>query len=182
MTVDITAHLDAWSQGDPLALEAAMPGLYEALRGMARQRMSNERGQQTLDPTDLVHEAMARLLGSGKAFQNRQHFLAVAALYMRSILTDRARAIQAGRRPVGAMVVTMGQADNVGSQGDLDLATLDHALTQLEELDPRAARAFAFAGFSGMTREEIADVLSVSVSSVDRDLRFARAWLNDALS
>ena len=93
MHAEITRRIEAWQRGDRDALEDAMPGLYAELRKIALQRLSREGHAVTVEPTDLVHEAMARLLGSGKAFANRLHFLAVAALYMRSILTDRARAI-----------------------------------------------------------------------------------------
>lgn len=179
---DITALLNAWSQGDAAALEAAMPGLYDTLRRIALRRISDERDMVTLEPTDLVHEAMVRMLGNDKPYANRLHFQAVAALYMRSILTDRARAIQAGRRPSACLTVALSQAGNMGVAGDLDLLTLDTALRALEAEDARAARAFELSAFSGMLREDIAELLSVSVASVDRDLRFARAWFNEALA
>lgn len=180
--LDITSQLAAWSEGDSNALEQAMPGLYEAMRGIAFQRIARESGVVTLDPTDLVHEAMVRLLGAGKPFSNRLHFLAVSALYMRSILTDRARAIHAGRRSSAGMSVTLSEADALDGHAGVDLLALDQTLRELEAEDPRAARAFELASFSGMTRAEIAELLSISESSIDRDLRFARAWFNDALA
>lgn len=181
MTDDITALLNAWSQGDAAALEAAMPGLYATLHRIALRRMSHEQDMVTLDPTDLVHEAMVRMLGNDKPYASRLHFQAVAALYMRSILTDRARAIQAGRRPSACAIVALSQARDMGVAGDLNLIALDEALHRLESEDPRSARVFELSAFSGMTREDIAHLLSVSVASIDRDLRFARAWFNEAL-
>lgn len=159
-----------------------MPGLYRSLRQIALQRLARESRSVTIEPTDLVHEAMARLLGSDKAFANRLHFLAVAALYMRSILTDRAREIAAGRRPMASMVVTLSA---VGGQGDgdtLDLIALDQALTRLEAEDSRASRVLQLHIFSGMTRDEISETLALSPASVGRDLRFARAFVNQALT
>ncbi|MFT3791839.1 MAG: ECF-type sigma factor [Rudaea sp.] len=183
MTSDITVRLAAWRGGDPAALEPVMPELYDLLRQIAVQRLRGESDSATLDPTDLVHEAMVRLLGAGKAFANRAHFLAVSALYMRSILVDRARAILAGRRPGSHATVTLGAADDLpGDAGAMDVVVLDDALHKLEALDARAARAMELSVFASMQREEIAQALDVSVPTVDRDLRFARAFVNRALA
>lgn len=182
MANDITAHLDAWRHGDRHALDAVMPGLYPKLRDIAAQRLAREHGALTLEPTDLVHEALARVLAADKTFGNRLHFLAVGALYMRSILIDRARAIQAGRRPGAGLAVTLGHADAVHDGGALDLLLLEDALQALEAEDARAARVIELSIFSGMPREDIAQLLGNSIATVDRDLRFARAWLNRALA
>ena len=160
-----------------------MPELYDLLRQIAVQRLRGEANSVTLDPTDLVHEAMTRLLGTGKTFANRAHFLAISALYMRSILVDRARAILAGRRPEAQATITLGSAVEVPDDlGAMDVVVLDEALRKLEALEPRAAAAMEFAAFSGMEREEIAQTLGVSVPTIDRDLRFARAFVNRALA
>jgi len=183
LTTDITVRLAAWRGGDLAALEPVMPELYDLLRQIAVQRLRGEADSATLDPTDLVHEAMARLLSAGKAFANRTHFLAVSALYMRSILVDRARAILAGRRPGEQATITLGSAAEVADDlGAMDVVVLDEALRQLEALEPRAAAAMELAAFAGMDRAEIAQTLDVSVPTIDRDLRFARAFVNRALT
>ena len=183
MTSDITVRLAAWRGGDLAALEPVMPELYDLLRQIAVQRLRGEANSVTLDPTDLVHEAMTRLLGTGKTFANRAHFLAISALYMRSILVDRARAILAGRRPEAQATITLGSAVEVPDDlGAMDVVVLDEALRKLEALEPRAAAAMEFAAFAGMEREEIAQTLGVSVPTIDRDLRFARAFVNRALA
>lgn len=182
MSDDITSHLHAWRRGDHAALDAAMPGLYRTLREIAMQRLNRESGMFTLEPTDLVHEAMARMLGSQKAFANQVHFLAVAALYMRSILTDRARAIRAGRRPGAGMTIAVDAIVAPGEHDVLDLLALDEALRRLEGEDARAANVLELAWFAGMSREEIGEALQLSPASVGRDLRFARAFVNNALA
>lgn len=183
MNSDITVRLAAWHGGDLAALEPVMPELYDLLRQIAVQRLRGEASSVTLDPTDLVHEAMTRLLGAGKTFANRAHFLAVSALYMRSILVDRARAILAGRRPEAQATITLGSAVEVPDDlGAMDVVVLDEALRKLEVLEPRAAAAMEFAAFAGMERDEIAQTLGVSVPTIDRDLRFARAFVNRALA
>lgn len=181
MTDDITACLDAWGRGERDALESAMPGLYDALREIALRRLRREPGAVTLDPTELVHEAMLRMLGPGKGYNNRVHFLAVAALYMRSILTDRAREIRAGRHVGAGMALTLDDRFPEEDRGVLDLLALDQALQRLEEEDARAARVLELTWFAGMTQEEVAEAMSLSLATVSRDLRFARAHVNRTL-
>jgi RNA polymerase sigma factor (TIGR02999 family) len=183
MSTDITMRLTAWRSGDTAALEPVMPELYASLRQIALQRLRNESDTITLDATELVHEAMARVFGASKTFENRMHFLAISALYMRSILVDRARAIIAGRRPGASATVTLSNVENLpGDSGAMDVVVLDNALRKLEELDPRAARAMELTTFAGMQREEIAQALEASVPTIDRDLRFARAFINRAMA
>lgn len=182
MDLDITAQLAAWRDGDRQALDRAMPDLYIALRQIAAQRLSRESQAATVAPTELVNEAMARLLGTGKAFASRLHFLAVAALYMRSILTDRARDLRAGRRPGATMRVTLGENQNAVDDDALDLVAFDQALQHLEAEDARAAQVLEMHAFSGLSREEIAQVLVVSLPTVGRDLRFAYAFVNAHLT
>ncbi len=182
MSSDITVRLAAWRGGDAAALEPVMPELYGLLRQLAVKRLRGESGSITLDPTDLVHEAMARLFGADKAFASRTHFLAVSALYMRSILVDRARSILAERRR-GVATIALGDLGDVpGDAGAMDVVVLDQALRKLEVLEPRAAQAMELSAFGGMRREEIADALRISVPTVDRDLRLARAFVNHALA
>jgi len=180
---DITLRLAAWREGDRVALEPVMPELYGLLHQIAVQRLRGESDSVTLDPTDLVHEAVARLFGAGKTFASRAHFLAVSALYMRSILVDRARAILAGRRAGRLATITIGSiADLSDDTGAMDVVVLDEALRKLEAIDARAAQAMELSAFAGMERGDIALALGVSVPTIDRDLRFARAFVNRALT
>jgi len=181
---DITQLLHAWHRGDRDALAAAMPRIYDALRRSAAQRLRGERGQ-TLSPTALVHEALLRMLGNETDFASRSHFLGIAALHMRSILIDHARARQAAKRGGGAVHVTLDSAAE-GAAADgrnvFDLLALDQALTRLADHDARAARVMEMSCFAGMEQEEIAAVVGISVPTVARDMRFARAWLNRELA
>ena len=182
MDTNITGMLQAWRGGDRAALATAMPSLYDTLRRMAAARLRGE-NDATLNPTGLVHEALLRLLGGAADFSNRAHFLGVAALHMRAVLVDQARARLAAKRGGGAVMVTLDPNVDVGAdEGALDLLALDQALDQLDQHDPRAAQVMAMTCFAGMQREEIASVIGVSVPTIDRDLRFARAWLNRALA
>jgi RNA polymerase sigma factor (TIGR02999 family) len=137
----------------------------------------------TLNPTGLVHEALLRLLGGSPDFASRAHFLGVAALHMRSVLVDQARARLAAKRGGGAIKVTLdAYAEMAGAHTDLDLLALDQALEQLAGQDPRAAQVMEMTCFAGMRHDEVATAVGVSVPTVERDLRFARAWLNRALA
>lgn len=185
MEQDITQLLHAWHGGDRDALGIAMPRIYDALRRSAAQRMRGER-EQTLSPTALVHEALLRMLGNDTDFVSRAHFLGIAALHMRSILIDHARARQAAKRGGGALHVTLGATDAGaafdGGSSVLDLLALDQALTRLAEQDARAARVMEMTCFAGMEQDEIAAAVGISVPTVARDMRFARAWLNRELA
>jgi RNA polymerase sigma factor (TIGR02999 family) len=180
---EVTELLERWRGGDATALERLVPKLYDTLRDMAAQRLRREGLQQTLEPTALVHEALLRLLGGETDPKNRAHFLALAAMHMRSVLVDHARSRLAHKRGGEAVLVTLGEAAaQEGSRIELDLLALDQALSQLSREDGRVARVVEMSYFAGMERDEIATVIGVSVPTVDRDLRFARAWLNRALS
>jgi RNA polymerase sigma factor (TIGR02999 family) len=182
-TSDVTGLLHAWHGGDRAALDALLPRLYDTLREMAAARLRHEPAVQTLNPTALVHEALIRLIGANTDWTSRTHFLSLAALHMRSVLVDQARSRLSDRHGGGAVRVTLSQADAVAdARMELDLLALDQALKNLHRHDERSARIVEMSYFAGMQREEIAAVIGVSVPTVDRDLRFARAWLNQALS
>ncbi len=197
---EITRLLHAWQQGDDQAADAFMVELYDALRQMAAARLRRERKHVAISATELVNEAMLRLFGaragrqdegeqtgsgdirSSRQFANRSHFLAISALYMRSILVDHARAAVASGEPEGMMTLTVAAANYPANDiGARQLVVLDQALRHLKAEDLRASRVMELATFAGMQREEIAEALQLSVPTVDRDLRFARAYLNDAL-
>lgn len=181
MDANITGLLHAWHGGDRAALAQAMPDLYAELRRMAAARLRGEH-EATLNPTALVHEVLLRLFGASPDFASRAHFLGVAALHMRSVLVDQARARLAAKRGGGALKVTLdGYAEAAGAHVDLDLLALDQALDQLAVHDPRAAQVMEMTCFAGMRHDEAATAIGVSVPTVERDLRFARAWLNRAL-
>jgi RNA polymerase sigma factor (TIGR02999 family) len=180
---DLTGLLQAWRGGDRAALDRLLPEVYGLLKRMAAGRVGSVDRTPTLDPTALVHEAVLRLLGGSPDWQNRSHFLAVAALQMRAVLVDHARARVAAKRGGGAALVTLRAAEfEAASDGvEVDLLALDQALRQLGDSDARAAKVVEMSYFAGMQREEIAEVLQVSAATVDRDLRFARAFLNRQL-
>lgn len=179
---DITVLLQAWSDGDPLAGEQLGALVYQELRAMARNRLAGERSDHTLQPTALVNEAYLRLVQGGVSMNDRIHFFATAALHMRSILVDHARARLAEKRGGDQLRVTLGEdlpAPEFGQ--DADLLTLDSALSALHEADERTARVIELTYFGGLQRDEVALALGVSVPTVDRALRFGRAWLKQAL-
>ncbi len=179
---EVTELLERWRGGDRAALERLIPRLYDTLRDMAAARLRREAGPQTMNPTALVHEALLRLMGGETDPRNRAHFLALAAMHMRSVLVDQARARLAQKRGGDAVMVTLGEARGMeGARIELDLLALDQALSHLAREDERVARVVEMSYFAGMERDEIASVIGVSVPTVDRDLRFARAWLNRAL-
>jgi RNA polymerase sigma-70 factor, ECF subfamily len=169
-----------------------MPLVYDELRRIAARYVSRERPGQTLQATALVNEAFVRLAAErAREFQNRTHFLAIAALSMRQILVQRARTRQAAKRGGAPQRVTLDDANIAGSPmaaggahqpGDVDMLALDEALTRLAELDPEQARIVELRYFGGLTVEETADVVGVSPATVKRQWAMARAWLKRALS
>jgi RNA polymerase sigma-70 factor, ECF subfamily len=169
-----------------------MPLVYDELRRIAGRYISRERAGQTLQATALVNEAFLRLAAERpREFQNRTHFLAIAALSMRQILVQRARARDAEKRGGGERQrITLvdenlaGAQAGFGQQGaapDVDLIALDDALTKLAAMDPDLARLVELRYFGGMTVEETADALKVSPATVKRQWTVARAWLKRAI-
>lgn len=174
-----------------------MPLVYDELRRVAARYINRERPGQTLQATALVHEAFVRLVGErARGFQNRAHFVAIAALSMRQILVQRARARRAAKRGGAPERVTLneelGPGPGVGSGGglgagfsrpfDIDLLALDEALTRLAALDPDQARLVELRYFGGLTIEETAEAMGGSAATVKRDWAMARAWLKRELA
>lgn len=179
---DVTGLLQAWRDGDTDARDRLVAEVYATLRSMAAARIGESDRTPTLQPTALAHEALMRLLGEGGDWRNRAHFLSVAALQMRSVLVDHARARAAAKRGSGVVALDIDAHDVANPErGMLDLLALDQALTLLEARDSRLARVVEMTYFGGLRRDEIAEVLALSVPTVDRDLRFARAFLHRAL-
>ena len=178
--------LRAWSQGDEEALERLTPLVYRELRALAAHRIRRERAGHSLEPTALVNEAFVRLIGQERvAWQNRSHFFAVAAQAMRRVLVDHARRRAAAKRGSDAARVTLDEAEiaaEVDRGGQVDVLELDAALHRLQHLDPRQTRVVELRFFGGLTTNEVAEALAVSVSTVEREWRTAKIWLRRELA
>lgn len=174
----LTHWLQSWEQGDGAAFARLFDSAYAELKQLAAQRIAKVSGDATLTPTELLHEAVVRVLGGAITWQNRAHFFASMSIYMRAILIDHARARLSGKRGQGAMHLTLGRVDAGDESGIIDLLSLDAALIRLEQLDARSSAVLHLTCFAGLDRREIAEVLQVSVQVVDRELRFAKSWLN----
>jgi RNA polymerase sigma factor (sigma-70 family) len=192
----ITELLTAWSDGNSKALDDLLPLVYGEMRRMAARHMRGERVGHTLQTTGLVHEAFLRLVEqSGIQWQNRSQFFSVASKLMRRILVDQARARLAAKRGGGCAPGSIDELDNVADElgnGDfrdeqifgagsrvahVDLLGIHSALTRLECLDARQAQIVEMRFFGGLTIEETARVLSISIATVKRDWSMAKAWL-----
>ena len=179
----ITGLLLAWGQGDEAALEALMPLVYDELRKVAARHMRGQRTGHTLQTTALVNEAYIRLIDASQVkWQNRAHFFAVAAHFMRRILVDFARSRNYQKRGGGAQAVSLDEALIEVPERGADLLALDEALTRLQELNERQAQVVELRYFGGLNEEEAAEALKVSVRTVRRDWNFARVWLHRELS
>lgn len=180
---EATLTLTQIGRGDPGASARLLPLVYDKLRELADALMRHERTDQTLQPTDLVHEAYLRLIDQTRVDWNgRTHFCAVAAEAMRRILVDHARARRAQKRGGGRQRVALDEANRAVAGRDVDVVDLDEALSRLAELAPREARIVELRFFGGLTNVEVAEVLRVSVRTVEDDWRTARAWLRRGLS
>lgn len=177
-SVDITGMLGRLEGSDPRFVEELFGALYGPLKAMAHRQLQGERRDHTLNATALVHEAYLKLVDQHAiTWQNRAHFLAVAARAMRRILIDYARGRLAEKRGGGQAVVTFNEEAMARSARADELVELDTALVRLAGLNERHARVVEYKFFGGLTHEEIAEVLGVSIQTVHRDWRFARAWL-----
>ncbi len=175
---DVTQLLVDWSNGDQQALERLLPLVYDELRRRARLYLSRERDGHTLQPTALVNEAYLRLIDQTRVrWQDRTHFLAVAAQVMRRILVDHARTRKRSKRGGGAAAVGLDEVQLAAPERAVDLVALDDALEALAQLDPRQAAIVEQRYFGGMTIEETAQRLGISPATVKRDWEGARAWL-----
>jgi RNA polymerase sigma factor (TIGR02999 family) len=179
---EITVLLRRWEQGEPAAMDSLAPLVYDQLRAMAEAFLRNERPEHTLQPTAVVNEVFLDLLRVRRlAITDRAHFFAFAAQLTRRVLIDSARKAKAEKRggawsrvPLDAELAWLSNAD----AGSLDLST---ALNELAELDEAKTRTIELHYFLGCTVEETADVLQVSKSTVERNLRFSLAWLEGRL-
>jgi len=178
---DVTQLLVDWGNGDRAALDELTPLVYEELRRMARRYMRREGPGHTLQPSALVNEAFLRLVDQRDVrWQNRAHFLGVAAQLMRRVLIDRARSRARAKRGGGTVRVSVSEAVAVAQQAS-DMLALDRALTGLSEMDPRKGRIVEMKFFGGLTTEEVAVVLDVTPRTIEREWRAAKAWLHRAV-
>lgn len=176
----VTNLLLKWRQGDQKALDRLLVRLYDEMRRLARLKMRSERPGHTLQPTAVVHEAYMRLIDLELDWQDRAHFLCMAARVMRRVLVDHARAHKAAKRGAGALRITFEDA-LAATEPTLDVLVVDQALEELRQHEERAARMIELHYFGGLSYKEMAKVLDVSEATVGREMRFARAWLADAL-
>jgi RNA polymerase sigma factor (TIGR02999 family) len=179
----ITQLLVKWSDGDKTALDRLVPLVYDELHKLAGAYLRRERHNITLEPTALVNEAYVRLVGQqGASWQNRTQFFGMAAKLMRNILVDHARKRGAARRGGDQYRISLTKAERVAGKPDVDLVALDDALTLLAATHPEHSRVIELRFFGGLTIEETADVLGLSHATVERQWRFAKAWLRRELS
>jgi RNA polymerase sigma-70 factor, ECF subfamily len=186
----VTTWLLRLREGDPVALEQLLPLVYDELRVLARSQLRAERHGHTLNATALVHEAYLRLCERDRLTPaDRRHFFAIAARSMRRVLIDHARARNRQKRGGGAAIQSLGDdaaAADAGawltSRAADELLALDEALQRLAGASERAARVVEHRFFAGLSLEETADVLGVSLKTVQRDWLLARAWLRKEIA
>jgi RNA polymerase sigma factor (TIGR02999 family) len=179
---EVTRLLKAWCRGDARALERLAPMVEQELRRLASIYLHHESAGHTLQPTALVNEAYLRLLDwNAVEWQDRAHFLAVAAKMMRRILVNYAVARRSEKRGGAALLVSLTEADKVPGRTE-DLLALEEALVQLAKIDERKSRLIELRYFGGLTSDEAAEVLGISPRTATREWEFARVWLFRALS
>jgi RNA polymerase sigma factor (TIGR02999 family) len=175
---DITGLLLAWNAGDPQALEALVPTVYEELRRIAKRYMAGERDDHTLQASALVNEAYLRLIDSSRVqWKNRAHFFAVSAQLMRRILVDFARKKRNQKRGGSVHVLPLDEGLAAGGSRARDVVALDDALNALAVDHERVSRVVELRYFVGLSTEETAEVLRISTDTVLRDWRFGKSWL-----
>ncbi len=179
---DLTGLLIEWSQGDKAALDRLTPLVYDEIRRIAHRYVQREREGHTLQTTALINEAYLRLAASQNVdWQNRSHFFAVTAQVMRHILIDHARRRRyvkhGGEAQRVAFDTAMNEASTMSTARAGELLALNEALDELARLDPRKSRVVELRYFGGLSLEETAEVLAVSLMTVRRDWRAAKAWL-----
>jgi RNA polymerase sigma factor (TIGR02999 family) len=174
---DITRLLRRWEEGDAHALDDLMPLMYERLRQLAHQRLRSE-PDASLNTTGLVHEMYMKLVDvSGAGIRDRGHFLGLASRVMRHLLVDHARARRAAKRGHGVPSITLDEAIWMPNDMVEPVIELDQALQRLAHIDQRRSRILEQRYFGGLSLEEVAEALDVSLATVKRELRAARAWL-----
>jgi RNA polymerase sigma-70 factor (ECF subfamily) len=181
-STQVTALLQAWTAGESAALDKLTPLIHDELRRLARRLMSGEQPDHTLQPTALVNEAFLRLVDIKQVqWKDRAHFLAMAARSMRRVLVDMARSKSYAKRGSRGKKVLLDENMIGSDEPARDVVALDDALKDLSGVDPRKGQVVELRFFGGLTEEETAQVLAVSLETVQRDWRLARAWLRREL-
>jgi len=175
---EVTRLLGEFQRGDKEAINQLLPLVYDELHKLARSYFRRERGEHTLQPTALVHEAYLRLVDQHAPMESRGHFLAVAATQMRRILLDYARKHHAARRGGGGQKVLLEDTMAISEQKPVDMILLDKALTKLGALDDTLGRLVELRFFGGLSVEETGQVMGVSAATVKRGWASARAFLH----
>lgn len=174
----ITRLLIAWRNGEAHALDDLIPLVHLELKRIARNFMRRQNAGHTLQTTALVNEAFVRLVDSDKVnWQDRSHFFAISAQLMRRVLVDVARRKNSAKRGGERVQVSLAEDLRAAPQKESDVLALDEALERLSKLNPRHCQIVELKYFGGLTEEEIAETLDVSVRTVRRDWNLARAWL-----
>ena len=182
-TPDITRLLVDWSEGRREALDQLMPAIHQELHKIAGSYLRRERADHTLQPTALIHEAYLRLVGPNvPSFRSRTHFYGIAAHVMRQILVEHARARGAAKRGGGGRKVSLDDVTLFSEERTADLVALDEALTTLAAFDERKSKVIELRFFGGLSLDETAAALGVSVATISRELRLAQAWLQRELT
>jgi RNA polymerase sigma factor (TIGR02999 family) len=180
---EVTRMLQRWGAGDARAFDELLPVVHEELLRLARRHMRNERRDHTLETRALVNEAYVKLTGHDRIeWRSRGHFYAIAARTMRRILVDHARTRGYQKRGGNAPRASLDEALHVGEEPPLDLVALDEALTALAAVDAQKSELVELRFFGGLSNNEIAELQGVSLSTVERQWRLARAWLYKALT
>jgi RNA polymerase sigma factor (TIGR02999 family) len=179
---DVTNLLVRWGRGDHSALKQLTPIIYDDLLRLARGRLRREYGDNTLEPTGLVHEAYLRLADQTRVHaENRKHFYAIAANTMRRVLIEHARKRKAQKRG-GGVRITLQPEMSVVEERAPDFLALDESLRRLADIDERKSQAIELKFFGGLTVEEISQILRISVATVGRELRLGQAWIRREMS
>ena len=182
---DVTRILSAIEQGDPSASEQLLPLVYEELRKLAAQRLAQEKPGQTLQATALVHDAYLRLVGHGQheqSWDNRGHFFAAAAEAMRRILVESVRRKKRLKHGGGQKRIDIEDVALIADEPSDGLLDLDEALHKFEQVDAEAAQVIKLRYFAGLTMQQTAETLGLSLRTVERNDAYARTWLHRELS
>jgi len=175
---EVSRLLQQWSAGDERARDQLIPLVYHRLRELAHHRLRGTPGEHSMNTTGLVHEAYLRLVGASSVdLPYRAHFLALASQVMRNLLVDRARARLAAKRGGGKAPLELNETLWVSDENLDSLTTLDEALKRLEAVSPRQSELLQHRYFGGLSLEESATAVGISLATAKRDLRSARAWL-----
>ena len=179
----ITQLLISWSNGDKAAADQLIPIVYDELRRMAASYLKGEASNNSLQTTALVHEAYLRMVDHHTvSLTSRAQFFALASKLMRNILVDQARQRRAAKRGGQMQWLSLSKARGISNEQDMDLVAVDEALNELAATRPRHSQVVELRFFGGLTIEETANVLAISSATVEREWRFARAWLRYRLS